>query len=93
MSVKHLSLSACQVAAAIGTCETAASRQVQAAEDLLDGCIAEARRLTRSGRSDRVRSLVVERLRTVAALAAQHPEQLGPWIDSIMSSQRKAVRT
>ncbi len=92
--VKNLSLTTGQVARAIGTCPTASSRQVAAVEDLLDGCIREARRLTRTGRRDRVRSLVVERLRVVALLASKHPEQLTDWIDRLMVAQtnRKAVR-
>ncbi|HOD84723.1 MAG TPA: hypothetical protein PKG77_25185 [Phycisphaerae bacterium] len=92
--VKNLSLTTRQVARAIGTCPTAASRKVQDAEDLLDACIRQARRLSRSGRRDRVRSLVVQRLRVVASLAANHPEQLPDWIDRLIGPDagRKAVR-
>jgi len=95
--VKNLELTTGQVGEAIGTCPTAASRQVQAAEDLLDLCIREAARLSRSQRPDRLHTLIVQRLRTVVSLVAKHPDQLAPWISRIMLAQqgrqpRKAVR-
>jgi len=97
--VKSLCLSVTQVADATGTCTTAASRSVAAAEEILDGCIERARQITRSGRADRMRSKIVSGIRIVGLLATRHPEQLAGWIDRLMilspsrpSPARKAVR-
>jgi len=89
MSVKNLSLTAQQVGDALGVCETAASRKISAAEELLAGSmLLAAGRFSRSARPDRVRTALVERLRTVACIASRHPEELERWITRLSDESR-----
>jgi hypothetical protein len=90
MAVRNLELSACEVGQALNVCETAASRKVGEAEMFITRALTMTAESTRSGRPDRVRTAVVQQIRTVAALAARHPEQLEPWIRRLMDEARPA---
>jgi len=85
LAVKNLTLTAQQVSNALGICETAASRKIGEAETLISEALLLASvRLCRTRRPDRVKSAVVERLRTVIGVASQHPNELEPWITRLI---------
>lgn len=90
MSVKNLNLTACQVGEALNICETAASRKVGEAESFITDIMSATEAITKTGRPDRVRTAVIQKLRTVAALEAAHPEKFEAWITSLLSDSRKS---
>ncbi len=95
MAVKNLELTACQVGEALKICETAASRKIEAAEFFIREIVAKeavSPRLTKTAREDRLKSAIIQRLRTIAALATAHPEEFAPWIDRLLAEANEPPR-
>jgi len=85
MAVRNLPTSGARLAGVLGVCETATSRKIAAAEELLSGHVLDAaEKLTESGRKDRVRTCVVGRLRTISAVLRECPEDFDAWIDALI---------
>jgi len=85
MAVRNLNVSAARLAAVLGVCETATSRRIAMAEELLGGYVRDGcNRLAASGRPDRVRTAVVRRLRTISAVLTHCPEDFEAWIDALL---------
>jgi len=92
--IRTLDLSADEVGTALDICPTAASRKIAAAEKLLAGIIIPAfAARCRQARADRVRTAVLEPLRTVVAIAAVHPDELAPWVTRLVAESRWAFHT
>ncbi|HSV29913.1 MAG TPA: hypothetical protein VLL76_10150 [Candidatus Omnitrophota bacterium] len=83
--VKALNMRAAEVADALGVCETASSRKIEAAEELLETILRAPTKWSR--RPDLARSAVAARLRTLTAIVATHPEALEPWLEAVQGGK------
>lgn len=81
MATRHHPASVAEIDDALGIPHTQhASKKIAAAEQLLD--LIDMRHLARSGRTDRAKTALLQRLRIIAAVAVQRPpDEFERWID------------
>jgi hypothetical protein len=82
-----------QLAEALGVCRTAASRKVAAAEQLLGVLCEQGGRFAGAHRAHNVRTAMVERIRTLAALIDKRPsDEFDAWLDTYLAEQAREHR-